>query len=265
MILSYLIIPYNYLFIKNKYTIIILHGLFGNKKSLYVMGKFLNKYLKCKIVLLDLRNHGLSSHSKGMDYIFLSQDVLETLNFLNIKNNIIIIGHSMGGKIAMKLTQLIPNKIKFIIILDIAPVKYKYFNKNIFNIFDIIYKKNILIKKKIFQIMKLYIKNLYIINTLLKVFKNGKWEFNLQILKNEYKKILDWNILPRWNGNIYFLKSELSNYINFIYYNNIFNQFPFAKIYNIPNVGHLLYIENKKLILHLILKFLLKIIFIGEK
>ncbi|QJC32558.1 alpha/beta fold hydrolase [Enterobacteriaceae endosymbiont of Donacia dentata] len=259
MILSYLIIPYSNLFIKNKYTVIILHGLFGNKKSLYVMGKFLNKYLKYKIILLDIRNHGLSiSYRRKMDYIFLSQDVLDTLDFLNIKDNLIIIGHSMGGKIAMKLTQLIPHKIKFIVILDIAPIKYKYYDNNIFTIFDIIYQKNILTRKKIFQIMKSHIKNVYIINVLLKSFKNGKWNFNLKILKKEYKKILDWNIIPQWNGNIFFLKAELSNYINFIYYNDIFRQFPFAKIYNIPNVGHLLHIENEKLIFHFILKFFYK-------
>ncbi|QJC37407.1 alpha/beta fold hydrolase [Enterobacteriaceae endosymbiont of Donacia thalassina] len=259
MLLNYSIITNNISSFKKEYTIIILHGLFGNKNSLYSIGKFINKYLKYKIILLDIRNHGLSPRNKKMDYISLSKDVLDTLNFLNIKQKIIIIGHSMGGKIAMNITQFIPfNNIKNIIILDIAPIKYKYFNKNIFFALDQINKKNILTRKNAFHIMKLYIKNEYVINTLLKTFINGQWEFNFTILKNEYKKILDWNIIPRWKGNISFLKGEQSNYINKINYKDIFFQFPNAKIYNIQNSGHLLHIENTKIVFKLILKLCYK-------
>ncbi|WP_168893551.1 alpha/beta fold hydrolase [Enterobacteriaceae endosymbiont of Donacia simplex] len=259
MILSYLIIPNNSSFIKEKYTIIILHGLFGNKKSLYSMGIFLNKYLKYKIILLDIRNHGLSPQNKKMNYISLSKDVLDTLCFLNIKKNIIFIGHSMGGKIAMNITQFnLLDNIKTIIILDIAPVKYQFFNKNIFFVLEKISQEKILTRKNAFYIMKLYIKNKYIINTLLKTFINGKWEFNLPILKNEYQKILDWNLISKWSGNIFFLKGEKSNYINKNYYKNIFSQFPNAKIYNVKNVGHLLHIENTKLVFNVILKICYK-------
>lgn len=259
MILNYIIISNNNFFIKKKYTIVILHGLFGNKKSLYLMGKFLNKNLKYKIILIDIRNHGLSPYHKKMNYKYLSQDVLDTLNFLNIKKNIIIIGHSMGGKIAMNISQcMLFDNIKTIIILDIAPVKYKYYNKNIFFALEQVYKKKNLIRKDVFNIMRLYIKNKYVINTLLKTFIDGKWEFNFPILKNQYKKILDWNLIPEWKGKIFFLKGEQSNYINKIYYKDIFFQFPNARIYNIPNSGHLLHIENEKLVFNLILKLCYK-------
>ncbi|QJC38218.1 alpha/beta fold hydrolase [Enterobacteriaceae endosymbiont of Donacia marginata] len=259
MILSYLIIPNNNFFVKKKYTIVLLHGLFGNKKSLYIMGKFLNENLKYKIILIDIRNHGLSPSNKKMDYISLSKDILDTLNFLNIKKNIIIIGHSMGGKIAMKTSQFMSlDDIKTIIILDIAPVKYQYTNNIIFFALEQVYKKKILIRKDVFNIMKLYINDQYVINTLLKTFINGKWEFNYPILKNQYEKILDWNIIPKWHGKVFFLKGEQSNYINKIYYKNIFFQFPNAKIYNIPNAGHLLHIENTKLVFNLILKLCYK-------
>ncbi|QJC36999.1 alpha/beta fold hydrolase [Enterobacteriaceae endosymbiont of Donacia vulgaris] len=259
MILNYLIIPNNDFLIKKKYTIIILHGLFGNKKSLYSMGIFLNKNLKYKIILLDIRNHGLSPQNNRMDYMSLSKDVLDTLNFLNIKENIIFIGHSMGGKIVMNITQFkLLNNIKTIIVLDIAPVKYQFFNKNIFFALEKIYKKKNLTRKTAFYIMKLYIKNEYIINTLLKTLINGKWEFNFSILKNEYQKILDWSVIPKWYGNIFFLKGEKSNYININYYKSIFSQFPNAKIYNIKNAGHLLHLENTKLVFNLILKICYK-------
>ncbi|QJC33773.1 alpha/beta fold hydrolase [Enterobacteriaceae endosymbiont of Donacia provostii] len=260
MILNYLFIPKNHISINYRYTIIMLHGLFGNRKSLYLMGKFLFHNIKYQILLLDIRNHGLSPRNKKMDYLSLSKDVLETLCFLNIKKNLIFIGHSMGGKIAMKLTQLIPfNFIKTIIILDIAPIKYNFKKKNIFFILEEVYKKKIFLRRDVFKLLKSFIKDEYIINLLLKTFNNGKWEFNLPVLKNEYNNILNWNPINFiWRGKIFFLKGEKSNYINKIYYQNIFSQFPNAKIYNIANVGHLLHIENIKLIFNLIIKLCYK-------
>ncbi|QJC34590.1 alpha/beta fold hydrolase [Enterobacteriaceae endosymbiont of Donacia crassipes] len=260
MILSYLFISNENIFIKNKHNIVMLHGLFGNKKSLYLMGKFLFHKTKFKVLLLDIRNHGLSPQNKKMDYISLSQDVLDTLNFLNIKKNLIFIGHSIGGKIAMNLTKFIPfNFIKTIIILDIAPVKYKFNKTNIFFALEEVYKKKIFFRKDAFKLLKSFINNKFIINLLLKTFKNGKWEFNLSIIKNEYNNILNWNpLFSVWKGNIFFLKGEKSNYINKINYTNIFSQFPNARIYNIPNVGHLLHIENIKLIFNLIRKLCYK-------
>ncbi|QJC35368.1 alpha/beta fold hydrolase [Enterobacteriaceae endosymbiont of Donacia proxima] len=260
MLLSYLFIPNNNLSIKYKYTIIMLHGLFGNKKSLYLMGKFLFHKMKYKVLLLDIRNHGLSPQNKKMDYMSLSGDILDTLNFLNIKKNFIFIGHSMGGKIVMNLTQLIQfNFIKTIIILDIAPIKYKFNKTNIFFALEEVYKKKIFLRKDVFKILTSFINNKLIINLLLKTFKNGKWEFNLPILKKEYHNILNWNPLSSiWKGTIFFLKGEKSNYINKNCYKYIFFQFPNAKIYNIPNVGHLLHMENTKLIFNLILKLCYK-------
>ncbi|QJC31735.1 alpha/beta fold hydrolase [Enterobacteriaceae endosymbiont of Donacia tomentosa] len=254
MILNNLILPAKNN-ISTDNTIIILHGLFGNKNSLYPIGNLLNKYLKCKIVLLDIRNHGLSPRHKNMDYVSLSKDVLHTLKFLNITNNIIIIGHSMGGKIAMSLTKFIPKFIKLIIILDIAPVKYTYFNKKIFHALKKIDKKNIFTRKEAYKIMQYYINNEFTINLLLKSFQFGKWEFDLFFLKNEYKNILNWDIIPQWMGKILFLKGMQSNYINKDYYNQIFRQFPFAKIYNIPYADHNLHIKNTKLVLQKILDF----------
>ncbi|QJC30491.1 alpha/beta fold hydrolase [Enterobacteriaceae endosymbiont of Neohaemonia nigricornis] len=239
-------------------NIILLHGLFGNKNSLLSLGTFLNEHLNCKIILLDLRNHGCSAHHPNMNYIIMSQDILDTLNFLNIYKNIIIIGHSIGGKIAMFLTTILYNSISKIIVLDIAPVCYNYSFKNIFFALEQVYIKNIVIKKQVSEIMKLYIHNKYIINMLLQSFYKGKWNFNIFFIKKAYKHISSWKILKPWVGNILFLKGMKSNYINHIYYNDIFRQFPNAIIFNIPNAGHFLHVENIDSVYKRILNFCLQ-------
>ncbi|QJC28709.1 alpha/beta fold hydrolase [Enterobacteriaceae endosymbiont of Plateumaris consimilis] len=257
MILNYSIIPINNFDQKINRTIITIHGLFGNKHSLHYIAKILNKKLKYKIVEIDVRNHGSSPHNNNMDYILMAQDILDTLKYIGIKNKIIIIGHSMGGKIAMTMTKLIPNFIKKIIILDIAPVNYYFNNKNIFFILNKIHKLKIFTKVKAFEIMSFYIKKTHIIKFLLNSFSNGKWKFNLPILSNEYNTILNWKIIPSWLGEILFLKGEKSLYVNHIYYKKLFDQFPLAKIYNI-SAGHFLHIEKTNIVINKIFNFCLK-------
>ncbi|QJC30039.1 alpha/beta fold hydrolase [Enterobacteriaceae endosymbiont of Plateumaris sericea] len=257
MILNYSIIPIKNFYQKENITIITIHGLFGNINSLHYIAKILNQRLKYKIIEIDVRNHGLSPKNSSMNYTIMAQDILDTLNYIRIKNNIIIIGHSMGGKIAMTLTKLIPNIIKKIIILDIAPVHYFYNNKNIFFILKKINKLKIFTKKKAFEIMNFYIKKKYIIKYFLNSFSYGKWQFNLPILNHEYDKILNWEKIPAWLGESLFLKGEKSSYINNLHYKDLFNQFPSARIYNIP-AGHFLHIEVTNVVINQILNFCLK-------
>ncbi|QJC28261.1 alpha/beta fold hydrolase [Enterobacteriaceae endosymbiont of Plateumaris braccata] len=257
MILNYSIIPINNFNPKIHRTIITIHGLFGNICSLHYIAKILNKKLKYKIIEIDVRNHGLSPTNNSMDYIMMAQDILDTLKYIGIKKNIIIIGHSMGGKIAMIMTKLIPNYIKKIIILDIAPVHYYFNNKNIFFILNKINKLKIFTKIKAFEIMSFYIKKKHIIKFLLNSFSNGEWKFNLPILSNEYNTILKWETIPSWLGESLFLKGEKSLYINHIYYEKLFNQFPLAKIYNI-SAGHFLHIEKTNIVINKIFNFCLK-------
>ncbi|QJC29154.1 alpha/beta fold hydrolase [Enterobacteriaceae endosymbiont of Plateumaris rustica] len=258
MILNYSIIPIiNNFYQKINRTIVTIHGLFGNIYSLHYIAKILNKKLKYKVVEIDVRNHGLSPKNDNMDYVMMAQDILDTLKYLNIKNDIIIIGHSMGGKIAMTMTKLIPNIIKKIIILDIAPVNYYFKNQNIFFVLNKINELKIFTKKKVFEIMSLYINKKHIIKYFLNSFINSQWQFNLPILNNEYNKILKWEIVPSWFGESLFLKGEKSFYINHIYYKNLFNQFPLARIYNIP-AGHFLHIEKTNIVINTIFNFCLK-------
>ncbi|QJC29601.1 alpha/beta fold hydrolase [Enterobacteriaceae endosymbiont of Plateumaris pusilla] len=257
MILNYSIIPIKNFYQKNNITIITIHGLFGNTYSLHYIAKILNQKLQCKIIEINVRNHGLSPKNNIMNYTIMAQDILDTLNYISIKNNIIIIGHSMGGKIAMTLTKFIPNFIKKIIILDIAPVNYFYNNKNIFFILKKINKLKIMTKKKAFEIMSFYITKKYIIKYFLNSFFNGKWQFNLPILNNEYNKILSWETIPTWSGESLFLKGEKSSYINIFHYKDLFNQFPLARIYNIP-AGHFLHIEETNIVINQIFNFCLK-------
>lgn len=106
---------------KKGQDLIIIHGLFGMSDNWNTLGKKFAKY--CKVHLIDLRNHGRSPHSENFNYDVMCKDVLEYMTDNNITNPIIL-GHSLGGKVAMKITFTHPKRIEKLIVADISPRRY---------------------------------------------------------------------------------------------------------------------------------------------
>ena len=101
-------------------TVIWLHGLLGNCLNLSSVARS----VQGKNYMLDARNHGNSFHARGMDYITQANDVINLMNTLDVPKASII-GHSMGGKTAMTLALLQPERVEKLCIMDIAPIDYK--------------------------------------------------------------------------------------------------------------------------------------------
>ena len=101
--------------------LVVLHGLFGNWENWRTPIKQLAT--DRRVLGLDLRNHGKSPHDDEMDYILMAQDVAETLDQLGIKR-CSVLGHSMGGKVAMALTTQLNTTLDSLIIVDIAAREY---------------------------------------------------------------------------------------------------------------------------------------------
>ncbi len=108
--------------------LVILHGLFGSSKNWQSLAKsFSENY---SVYTVDLRNHGTSFHDSEMNYVVMADDVRRLLDFLNIQS-CRIIGHSMGGKVAMVLAYVCPDLVSKLIIADIAPVGYQHHHHNL--------------------------------------------------------------------------------------------------------------------------------------
>ena len=101
--------------------IIILHGFLGSSDNWLTQGKMLSDPFH--IYMIDLRNHGQSPHSDDFSYEAMADDLHEFL-VTNAIDNPVIIGHSMGGKVAMRFATSHPELINKLIIVDIAPKEY---------------------------------------------------------------------------------------------------------------------------------------------
>ena len=124
-ILSHKVYPGETPLAEKQIPLIILHGLFGSMDNWRSQAQRLSA--KRPVIILDLRNHGNSPHIKGMSYREMYEDVIKLAKHLKIPK-FDLLGHSMGGKVAMQMAlaqeELQLDFINRLIVVDIAPRPY---------------------------------------------------------------------------------------------------------------------------------------------
>jgi pimeloyl-ACP methyl ester carboxylesterase len=173
--------------------VVILHGLFGMSDNWVTFGKKLAENFE--VYIPDQRNHGRSPHDDLFNYDVMQQDLDKFVKDHQLKD-LILIGHSMGGKVAMHYTMNNPASISKLIVLDISPVtKTPSFeimqiieainNINITNLSsreDIKEKLGCIIKKK--RILEFLLKNV-----LRQPDKQYRWKFNVDAISANLPEI----------------------------------------------------------------------------
>jgi len=102
--------------------VLLLHGLFGQARNLGALGRRLAARGR-RAIALDMPNHGASPHAAAMDYGTMAADVAATLDAMGVAAAAVM-GHSMGGKAAMRLALARPDLVSRLLVSDIAPVAY---------------------------------------------------------------------------------------------------------------------------------------------
>ncbi|MDB5268325.1 MAG: alpha/beta hydrolase [Hymenobacter sp.] len=101
--------------------LVILHGLFGTLDNWQSLARRWATEAGLRVISVDLRNHGRSFHSAEHTYALMAQDVLDLFDHLQLSQETTLMGHSMGGKVAMRLALDHPERLARLIVVDIAP------------------------------------------------------------------------------------------------------------------------------------------------
>lgn len=228
---------------------LILHGFLGMGDNWKTLGnKFAEDY---EVHLIDQRNHGRSFHSDDFDFELLTQDLLHYIEYYKLEN-IILLGHSMGGKTAMLFAVNHPKKVEKLIVADISPRKYPAHHQDILvalNKVDFAVQKS---RIEIDEVLQKYISNSGIRMFLMKnVTRNGKegykYRFNLRALTENYDEIVVG--LPsdtHFEKDTLFLSGEKSGYIGVDDVPLIEAHFPKSEIITVKNAGHWLHADNPR-------------------
>lgn len=229
---------------------IILHGFLGMSDNWKTLGKKFSEQ-GFEVHLIDQRNHGRSFHSDEFNYEVLIQDLKEYCESHHL-HDIILLGHSMGGKTAMLFAATYPKMISKLIVADISPRYYPIHHDAILEGLAALDFDSIKTRKEANMVLANYIPDFGIRQFLL---KNIYWKekgnlglrLNLKALINNVEEVGE--ALPStltFKGDTLFLHGDTSEYIGADDEVLIKLQFPKAKIETISNAGHWLHAENPK-------------------
>lgn len=239
--------------------VVLIHGLFGSLDNLGLLARDLR--LDHQVLSIDLRNHGHSFHSDEHHYQALAQDVANLLKHLNIYDAVII-GHSMGGKVTMKLTEIAPEHLAKIVVLDMSPVAYHVRrHEHIFAGLQQVIDTPPATRAQALTLLAQHINEegvrQFIAKSLYKTEENKlAWRFNVPALRQNYEQVLGWEAIPQTNIPTLLIKGGDSDYLLPEHQTQIQAQFTQVKAHVIANTGHWLHAEKPKEVLRAIRKFL---------
>ncbi|WP_396602239.1 alpha/beta fold hydrolase [Algibacter sp. R77976] len=229
---------------------VILHGFLGMSDNWKTLGSQFSE-LGYQVHLVDQRNHGRSFHDDEFNYEVLAKDI----NHYCIEHDltdIVLLGHSMGGKTAMLFAAEYPELVSKLIVADISPRFYPVHHDAILNGLSALNFNEIKSRGEADKALSSYVSEAGIRMFLLKNLywvEKGKLglRINLEVLKNEVGEVGE--SLPsysRFEKDTLFLRGDRSEYIGVGDERIIKNHFSKAEIVTISNAGHWLHAENPK-------------------
>ncbi len=227
--------------------LLFLHGLFGSSANWGRIVRHFETDYHC--IIPDLRNHGGSPHDADVSYHAQAADVQQLMRQLSI-DNATLIGHSMGGKVAMTQALTQPESVTSLLVVDIAPVHYTHRFKTIFTSLQQLDLQSLQDRKhadlQIAQSIDEPEIRAYLLQNLARINGHWQWRINLDFLYAGIETLMDFPDYTghQYSGNTLFLYGEQSDYVDLSGQQAASRLFPNANFNEVENAGHWVYAEQ---------------------
>jgi esterase len=239
--------------------VVLLHGLFGAGQNWGGIRSVLAR--RFRVLTPDLRNHGASWRDPDMTYAAMAADVAETMDAAGMPRAAVL-GHSMGGKVAMALALAQPARVERLVVADIAPVRYPPALRGYVAAMQAIPLRCGLARREADAALAATIPEANIRAFLLQNLRfeadPPAWRLGLAEIAAAMPQIEDFSAPPgaRFDGPVLVLAGERSGYVRPGHQALFRALFPAADFATVPAAGHWVHAENPSGFLALLQPFL---------
>lgn len=222
---------------------IVLHGLLGSSRNWQTTGRDLAT--RFHVIALDARNHGRSPHANDMTYEQMAADVLAWMD-AHAMPAATIVGHSMGGKIAMLLACRHAARVQRLVVVDVAPRDYswqghraEFMAMNELNLTNLQSRQEAEMRFEA-RVPDLGMRKFLTTNLARNDAGEWSWAINLPVLTRELPRLEKDALAPadRYDGPAQFILGGRSRYVQESDHEAIRRHFPQARLTTIPEAGH---------------------------
>ena len=228
---------------------VVLHGLFGSGTNWRTIARKLGNRLACHLV--DQRNHGRSPHARDMSYPALAADVQAYLDAHEIERTGLI-GHSMGGKTAMTLALTAPERVRWLVVADIAPAPSPSDHRPILDALRALPIDGLASRAAAEAALAPAIPDLglrrFLLQNLVHAAAGGlRWRIDLDAIASALPDLTDFPPTAPdavYEGPTLFVRGERSDYVTARHEPRISALFPAASVVTVAGAGHWLHAEQ---------------------
>ncbi|MEP4891127.1 MAG: alpha/beta fold hydrolase, partial [Aliiglaciecola sp.] len=212
------------------------------------------------VLSIDLPDHGKSAFTDGFSFTRYANEIVQLISWLKL-TKVSILGHSLGGKIAMKIALDNPELVEKLVIADIAPVSYTPRHQNVFKALNSVNLENIKSRSEADALMSEFLEepgvSQFLLKSLRQVDGKWRWDFNLPLLQRDYPAISEGiNSDKPCLAPVLFIKGGQSDYILPEHKHIIGSLFPNSSAKVIGSAGHWLHAQKPAIFNRLVRDFL---------
>jgi esterase len=228
--------------------VLLLHGLFGSSTNWGRVSRALAG--DWRVLVPDLRNHGQSPHAEPHDYPAMAADLVALMDRHSI-DAATLVGHSMGGKVAMHLALTAPGRVARLAVVDMAPVRYTHDFDDVLAAFDAVDLDAIGSRADAEAAMAARIElpgvRAFLLQNLVRD-PAGAWQWRLSLpaLRRAQPDLLGFPDIAAgaaYVGPTRFIHGERSDYLQPAHEPRVRELFPNASVCTVAGAGHWVYAE----------------------